>query len=304
MLSNFLYLADEVTPSEGNNTFSWDSLFNTVINWCKTKGLQFLIALVILIISLILINLLARAIRNRLRKNKKTENVANVIYKTIRVVLKVLVFIIFLGYIGVDMAGISSIIASSAVAIGLAIQGSLSNIAGWIILIVTRPFKIGDFIIAQGESGTVEEINLFYTHLKTPDNKVVFIPNGSLSNGVITNVTSKDIRRLDEVFSISYNDDPSKAIKLIEKLVNNHDLILKSPEPFVKVSNYADSSVDITLRVWLKKENYWNVHFELLEKVRKEFDKNGITIPFNQYDVNIVQIPKETVKKTNSKTKK
>lgn len=284
MLQNILFLTSE--PS--SNPTTWDSIFNSVIDWCKTKGLQFLIALVILIVCLILINLLARAIRNRLRKTKKTEMVANVIYKTIRVVLKVLVLFIFLGYIGIDMAGVSSIIASGAVAIGLAIQGSLSNIAGWIILIVTRPFRIGDYIIAQGESGTVEEINLFYTHLKTPDNKVVFIPNGTLSNGVITNVSSKDLRRLDEVFSISYNDDSEKAIKLIKEYVSNHELILKEPEPFVKVSNFADSSVDITMRVWLKKEDYWDVHFEVIDKVKKIFDENNITIPYNQLDVNIV----------------
>lgn len=288
MLQNIVTLTEVLSEVETSSSLSWDAVFKSVIEWCKTKGLQFLIALIILIVCFILINLLARAVRNRLRKTKKTEMVADVIYKTIRIILKVLVLFIFLGFIGVDMAGVSSIIASGAVAIGLAIQGSLSNIAGWIILIVTRPFRIGDYIIAQGESGTVEEINLFYTHLKTPDNKVVFIPNGSLSNGVITNVSSKDLRRLDEVFSISYNDDSEKAIKLIKEYVMAHELVLKDPEPFVKVSNFADSSVDITLRVWLKKENYWDVHFEILDNIKKIFDENNITIPYNQLDVNIV----------------
>lgn len=288
MLQNIVTLTEVLSEGETSSSLTWDAVFKSVIEWCKTKGLQFLIALIILIVCFVLINLLARGVRNRLRKTKKTEMVADVIYKTIRIILKVLVLFIFLGFIGVDMAGVSSIIASGAVAIGLAIQGSLSNIAGWIILIVTRPFRIGDYIIAQGESGTVEEINLFYTHLKTPDNKVVFIPNGSLSNGVITNVSSKDLRRLDEVFSISYNDDSEKAIKLIKEYVMAHELVLKDPEPFVKVSNFADSSVDITLRVWLKKENYWDVHFEILDNIKKIFDENNITIPYNQLDVNIV----------------
>ena len=292
MLQNIVTLTEVLsegeTSSSSSSSLTWDAVFKSVIEWCKTKGLQFLIALIILIVCFVLINLLARGVRNRLRKTKKTEMVADVIYKTIRIILKVLVLFIFLGFIGVDMAGVSSIIASGAVAIGLAIQGSLSNIAGWIILIVTRPFRIGDYIIAQGESGTVEEINLFYTHLKTPDNKVVFIPNGSLSNGVITNVSSKDLRRLDEVFSISYNDDSEKAIKLIKEYVMAHELVLKDPEPFVKVSNFADSSIDITLRVWLKKENYWDVHFEILDNIKKIFDENNITIPYNQLDVNIV----------------
>jgi len=302
MLVKFLEDAQTTT-----NKFDWNEIWNNVVTWCKTEGIRFLIAFLVLIVLLIIIKIIAKAIRRGLRKNPKTENFANAIYSAVKTVLNLLVIIIFLGYIGIDMAGISSIIASVSVAIGLAVQGSLSNIAGWIIILVNRPFKLGDFITAQGESGTVEEISLFYTHLKTPDNKVIFIPNGALSNGVITNVSIKESRRLEEVFSISYDDSPEKAISVIKSVLAKEKLILENPEPFVKVSKYADSSIDITVRVWVKSSDYWTVHWDLLQDVKTAFDVNNISVPYNQYDVNIIQTPNKNgpkeAKKINMKVK-
>lgn len=185
------------------------------------------------------------------------------------------------------MTGIASIISSCAVALGLALQGSLSNIAGWVILIVTRPFRLGDFIEAQGVSGTVEEINLIYTHIKTPDNKVIYIPNGALSGGNITNYSIKPIRRLDQQYTISYSSDVNLALKVISEVAKSQALVLKNPEPFVKVQSYADSSIVIILRVWMKNEDYWTVNFDLLDQVKKALDENNIEIPFNQLDVTI-----------------
>ena len=189
----------------------------------------------------------------------------------------------------VDMTGISSIVASATVAIGLALQGSLSNIAGWVLIIVTRPFKLGDYIKAQGEEGTVEEINLFYTHLKTPDNKQIIIPNGNLSADVMVNYSVKDIRRVEVVFDIDYKENPNMAINLIKAVIEKHPLINKDPSYFVRVSEYADSSIRIVTRVWCKNSNYWTVHYDLLEQVKKSFDENNIEVPYNKIDVNIIK---------------
>ena len=150
-----------------------------------------------------------------------------------------------------------------------------------------RPFKIGDFITTSDYSGTVEDIRLFYTNIVTPDNKVIMIPNGTLSNNIIVNVSAKESRRVDVVMPISYDADVEKAKKAIGDVIKKYDLVLKDPAPFIEVGEYADSSVNIYVRTWTKKENYWTVYYYLLKEIRKEFDKKGIEIPFNQLDVHI-----------------
>lgn len=268
-------------------TFSWEAIWNSIVTWCSTTGIKFLISLFALIIVFIIINWTSKAIRNKLRKKGKDETITNAIFSVYRKVLKFIAIIIFFTVIGFDMTGISSIIASATVAIGLALQGSLSNIAGWVLIIFTRPFRLGDYIKAQGEEGTVEEINLFYTHLITPDNKKIIIPNGTLSSDVIVNYSIKDLRRVELTFSIDYANNVEVALNAIRKVVNNHPLALKEPESFIRVSEYADSSINIVCRVWTKNENYWTLHFDLLEQVKVEFDKNNIEVPFNKLDINI-----------------
>ena len=150
-----------------------------------------------------------------------------------------------------------------------------------------RPIRIGDYVECQGVDGTVEEIQLFHTKLNTPDNKVVIVPNGPLANGNIINYSIKKTRRVDLVFSISYNDDVVKAIQVIQSVVDKHDLILKEPTSFVRMGNLGSSSIDINCRVWVKSDNYWTVYFDLLNDVKVAFDNNNITIPYNQLDVTI-----------------
>ena len=271
-----------------NETFTidWNELWNQFIAWCTTTGLKFIIALVVLIVIFIFINWTAKGIRKGLRKKKKDETIVNAVFSTYRKVLKFLAILIFLGVIGFDMTGISSIVASATVAIGLALQGSLSNIAGWVLIIVTRPFKLGDYIVAQGVEGTVEEINLFYTHLKTFDNKQVTIPNGNLSANVIINYSAKDVRRLDLKFEISYDEDANKVIEIISNVVNNHQLVLDKPAPFVRVGAYEKSSTVIYTRVWVKTPEYWDANWDLLEQVRKALNDNNIKIPYNKLEIN------------------
>lgn len=277
------YLQDS---QNGTFTIDWNELWNQFIAWCTTTGLKFIIALVVLIIIFIFINWTAKGIRKGLRKKKKDETIVNAVFSTYRKVLKFLAILIFLGVIGFDMTGISSIVASATVAIGLALQGSLSNIAGWVLIIVTRPFKLGDYIVAQGVEGTVEEINLFYTHLKTFDNKQVTIPNGNLSANVIINYSAKDVRRLDLQFEISYDEDANKVIEIISNVVNNHQLVLDKPAPFVRVGAYEKSSTVIYTRVWVKTPEYWDANWDLLEQVRKALNDNNIKIPYNKLEIN------------------
>ena len=152
-----------------------------------------------------------------------------------------------------------------------------------------RPFKLDDYITCQGVDGTVEDIRLFYTYLRTPDNKVIMVPNGALANGNIINYSVKDVRRLESVFQISYADDVNKAIEVIKQVIATHDNIETNPQPFVRMSKCDSSSINITSRVWVKQAEYWNVHFDLIKEVKDAFDSNQITVPYNQLDVHIIE---------------
>jgi len=267
----------------------WQALGNHIVQWATTVGVKLIIGLVLLFILFKVTNFLAKRLRKRMVKRGVDKTITSVVYQVITIGFKIVWILLFLGLIGVQTASIGSMIASVGVAIGLAIQGSLSNLAGGIMIVVTRPFKVGDFIQAQGQSGTVEDIRFFYTHLVTPDNKSILIPNGILSSGVIVNVNAKPERRVDEVFSISYDADYSKAVRLITKVINDNQLVLKNHDIFVRMSAHSESSIDITTRVWVKSEDYWAVHFYLLEEVKKAFDKANIEIPYNKLDVNLIK---------------
>ena len=178
-------------------------------------------------------------------------------------------------------------LASCGVAIGLALQGSLSNFAGGLMILFFKPFKVGDFIEASGESGVVTEITVVYTVLTTPDNKRVTIPNGSLTNSVIENYSAEPLRRVDLTFSTDYGCDIDMVKTVIGKLVEEHPLALAEPEPFVRLSAHGDSALTYAVRVWCKSEDYWTVHFDLTESVKKAFDQHDISIPYPQMDVHI-----------------
>lgn len=280
----YLFLAEEASKP----VISLEEILTNVINWISTSGVKLLIGVVVLLLSFWVINFITKRIKIRMTKKHRDATITNVVFKVSRIVLKAAVFFLFLGYVGIDTAGVGSIIASCAVAVGLALQGSLSNIAGWCIIIFMRPFKLDDYINCQGVDGTVEDIRLFYTYLRTPDNKVIMVPNGALANGNITNYSIKETRRLDTVYQISYADDVNKAIKVIHEVLAKHSEILLDPAPFVRMSQCDSSSINITSRVWVKQADYWNVHFDLIQEVKEAFDANNITVPYNQLDVHIV----------------
>ena len=195
--------------------------------------------------------------------------------------------IIALIVLGFELSVFSALIASIGVTVGLALQGGLSNIAGGVMVVAFKPFELGDYVEAAGVSGTVTDIGIFYTTLTTPDNKKVVVPNGTISNSVITNYSTHETRRLDFDFAISYTSSIDDAKKVLMACAKSDERILSDPAPKVMVSAHGESSITVRLRVWVKRSDYWDVNFEMLEVVKKTFDQTGIVIPFNQLDVHI-----------------
>ncbi|HZK85132.1 MAG TPA: mechanosensitive ion channel domain-containing protein [Desulfosporosinus sp.] len=205
----------------------------------------------------------------------------------INVSLKVLLIISIIKVLGIDTTSFVAVIASAGFAVGLAFQGSLSNFSGGVLLLTVRPFKVGDYVEAAGYEGTVQAIQILYTELITVDNKVIFIPNGNLSNTSIINYTAKDTRRLDLKFSVGYEEDSNKVMNILKEILDNHSLVFKNPEPFVRMSEHGDSAIVFTVRVWVNTTDYWTIHFDILETVKNRFDKEKISIPYPQMDVHI-----------------
>ena len=270
-----------------SGSINWTQVWQAIVEWAITVGLKLILAIIIMIVSFKIINLISKRILRRLERRKADPTLSRVLVNVTRLALKLVIVMCLVGFLGVQTSSIAAVLASMGVGIGLAVQGTLSNFAGGIILIVMRPFKLDDFIVAQGEQGFVEDIKLFYTVIRTTDNRVVYIPNGSLANGVIVNNSVKEIRRLDIVMSVSYDSNVDLAKNLLKKVMNNHVLVLKDQQIFAEVTEYANSSIDITTRCWVKNGDYWSVKFDLLREFKNEFDENHIVIPFNQLDVTI-----------------
>ncbi|MBP3592800.1 MAG: mechanosensitive ion channel [Clostridia bacterium] len=260
---------------------------DSIVAWATSTGLKLLIALVLMFVSFKLINWVAKKIIKNGEKKHLDKTILKTISHLVSIGGKVIVTVCLVGYVGIDTSAITALIASFGVCIGLAVNGAVSNIAGGVLILITRPFKVDDFIEAQGISGTVADIHLINTKIVTGDNKVIYIPNGSLSNGNIINYSEKEIRRVDFNFSISYNADFDQARSVVLDILNSHELVLDDPAPFVRMSKHAASSIDIVARAWVRSGDYWTVNFDVLEKVKAEFDKNHIEIPFDQIDVHV-----------------
>ena len=282
-----MFLLESAAASSFESTMS--GILNSVISWAVNTGIKLLIALVVLFISFKVINAVARKIEKKGDGGKYDKTITSTLAYIFKLGLKVIVAICLVGYVGIDTSGLTALVASFGVCVGLAVNGALSNLAGGVLIIVTRPFRIDDFIEAQGYSGVVEDIHITTTKIRTGDNKVVYIPNGALSSGTIVNYSVKDTRRVDFTFSIGYGDDFEKAKAIITEICDSHELVLKDPAPMVRVSGHGASSIDIVTRVWVKNADYWTVNFDILEAVKSAFDKNGIEIPYNQLDVHVKQ---------------
>ena len=250
-------------------------------------GLKLIYVILILIIGGRIIKLITRLITKGRAFNKLDKSVASFLLSFIKITLNILLWITVAGIIGIPSTSIITLIGSAGVAIGLALQGGLSNIAGGLIILVFKPFKVGDFIDTHIDSGTVKDISIFYTTLITPDNKIVSIPNGNLANSPSINYSNQKIRRLDIDLDVSYNNNIDDVKKCINKVLNKEKRLVEEKEKFVRITSYKDSSICYTIRVWVEKDDFWSVKFDLLENIKKEFDNNNIVIPYNQLDVHI-----------------
>lgn len=270
-----------------DDVIDWNALWNKLVDWGMNTGVKLIIGIIVLFVLFKATNVLTKKLYKRLQKKQVDETISRVGTQTLRIFIKAIFLVCFVAYIGIETASISALIASIGVGIGLALQGSLSNFAGGVIIIIMRPFRIGDSITTNGESGKVEDIHMFYTVLVTPDNQVVHVPNGALANNVIVNKSIKDTRRVDVVMSISYDTDFDYAVKIINEVCSKNQLIFQDPEPFVGISKYSSSSVDLSIRVWCANKDYWTINRYLLIEIKKAFDENGIEIPFTQLEVAI-----------------
>lgn len=246
-----------------------------------------IVAIIIFAIGRKLINLLVKILDKSFRKSSMDLGVIKFLNSFIRISLNIVLIVIIAGFVGLETTSLATIIGSAGLAIGLSLQGSLSNFAGGVLVLILKPFTIGDYIISGSNEGVVKGIDIFYTRLLTADNKLVVIPNGALSNSPITNVTNQDIRRVDIVVGVDYSEDIRKVKNLLSDIANNYELIEKDKGVDIFVDELASSSVNIGFRVWAKTENYWKVKWDMNENIKYEFDKAGISIPFDQLDVSI-----------------
>jgi small conductance mechanosensitive channel len=258
-------------------------------NFALDFGPKLLGAVITLIIGLWIIKFIVKIANKGMKRANLDLSLQRFLSSFIGVILKILLFISVASMIGIATTSFIAILGAAGLAVGLALQGSLANFAGGVLILLFKPFKVGDFIDAQGYMGTVHSIQIFTTVLKTPDNKTIIIPNGPLSNGSLTNFSTEPQRRVDMSFGIGYDDDIAKAKEVLNRLVTEESRILKEPALQIVVGELGDSSVNFNVRVWCKAADYWGIYFDMQEKVKYAFDKEGISIPFPQRDIHLYQ---------------
>ena len=252
-----------------------------------------LLAIAILVVGIILTKICIKLMSKGLSKTKLDLTVVKFTTQVTKILLYVLLLTVVLSMVGIPATSIITVIGTAGVAIGLALQNSLSNVAGGFLLMITKPFKIGDYIISNGVEGTVSQISILHTRLDSVTNQAIFIPNGLAINAVVVNNSQNAERRVDLDFSISYKDDFEKARQIITDVIKAHDKVDKQQEIFVRMSEHGESAIIITSRCWCKNADYWQVHFDLIEQVRAAFIENNIEIPFMQVDININALPEQ-----------
>ena len=252
-----------------------------------TYGIKIVMAIVVLIIGLMIIKSLTNMVAKVMAKRNVDESLRPFLRSLVSALLKVMLFISVIQMVGVEATSFVAVLGAAGLAVGMALSGTLQNFAGGVIILLLKPFKVGDWIDAQGYSGTVNEIQIFATILKTPDNKTVIIPNGALSTGAMVNFSTEPRRRVDMAFGIGYDDDIDKAKSLLQKIIDEDSRILKDPAPAILLKELADSSVNFAVRVWAEAGDYWGIYFDFQEKVKKTFDAEGVGIPFPQMDVHV-----------------
>ena len=266
-----------------------EKFLNWIVPILQDVGLKLLISVVIFIVCRFIIKAVVKALRNGTATKKMEPTVAHFLANFVNIVLYIILAVTIIAIMGVPMASVIAAIASAGVAIGLALQGALSNFAGGIMILLFHPFRVGDFIEVGGFSGTVDDIDVFYTFLKTPDNKSVTVPNGNIMSNEVVNYSVNGTRRVELNIGVAYGSDIDRVKAILLEEGCRHELVLKDPEPFCRLSQQGDSSLTFVLRIWTNTSDYWQVHFDLLESIHKRLEGEGIEIPFPQMDVHVKQ---------------
>lgn len=263
------------------------TIFERINELILIYGPRLIGAIAVYIIGSWVIGAMTRAFDNMLDRRDVDASLKPFLMGTVKALLKVMLIISVLGMLGIQMTSFIAVLGAVGLAIGMALSGTLQNFAGGVMILLIKPFKVGDFIEAQGYSGTVHQIQIFNTILKTPDNKTIYIPNGGLSTNSLINYSTEATRRVDWTIGIGYGDDADRAETVVRRLLSNDPRILEEPAAFIALSELADSSVNFAVRAWVKAEDYWAVYFDLNKKVYQEFDKEGLNIPFPQMDLHL-----------------
>lgn len=262
-----------------------NSLLSKVYDMAVSMGGKIIAAILIFLIGRLIISIINKLLAKVLERRKVEAGIQSFVKSLVNILLTILLIIAVIGKLGVETTSFAALLASAGVAIGMALSGNLQNFAGGLVVLLFHPYRVGDFIEAQGVLGTVKEIQIFHTILQTPDNKLIFIPNGPLSSNTITNYSKENLRRVDWHIGVEYGEDYTRVEEEIRQLIKADSRILSTPEPFIALSELADSSVKFVIRVWVKSENYWGVYFDMNRNIYTQFNKAGINFPFPQLTV-------------------
>ena len=268
---------------------TYEELLQAFVSFCISFGVKIIKVLFVWVIGRWITKRLVSLAKILMEKRNTNVTVRSFVASLIDVVLLILLIVMIIGIFGIDTSSFIALFASAGVAVGMALSGTLQNFAGGVMILLFRPYKVGDYIEAQGQSGTVKEIQIFNTVLKTPDNKIILVPNGAMSTGIVNNYSAEQLRRVDFSFPISYGDDYEKAKAFIEEIIAADSRILKDPAHFIALGSLGTSSVNITVRVWTKQADYWDVYFDMNQKVYEQLPKHGLNFPYQTYNVNIKQ---------------
>ena len=266
---------------------SMDVFLSKIIDLATSLGSRILTAIVVFLIGRWIVKKLNRIVLSIMEKKQVEASLFSFTKSLVSITLNFILIIVIIGVLGIETSSFIALFASAGVAIGMALSGTLQNFAGGIMMLIFKPFKVGDVLEAQGQTGTVKEIQIFNTIISTPDNKIIIIPNGGLSTGIMKNYSKEPTRRVDWEFGIAYGDSYEKAKAVIERLLKADSRILSSPTYFIALNSLGESSVNIVVRAWVNAEDYWNVFFSMNEKVYKTFAEENLNIPFPQLDVHL-----------------
>lgn len=270
--------------------FDWAGLIGQAQTLGVDFGIKAVVAILIFYVGRMVARVVSKALRNLMQKQDVDKILQSFISNLVYWALMTFVIIAAINQLGIQTTSLIAIMGAAGLAVGLALQGSLSNFAAGVLIVMFRPYRVGDFVEAAGISGSVDDVQILTTVLKTPDNKKIIVPNSSIMSSIITNYSANDTRRVDLTFGVSYSDDLDKVRSILEELTGADERILKDPECVIKVHELADSSVNFVCRPWVKTADYWGVYWDLTEKVKKRFDQEGISIPFPQQDVYLHQV--------------